>query len=506
MSLLAVEGVSKRYGAVVALRSGALTVEPGEVHALMGANGAGKSTLVKALTGVIRPDTGTIAVRDRPVRITSPAAAQRVGLAAVFQDPALVPDLTALQNLRLTGVNIAEARRWLGIMDLDHIDLGELVGDLPLPILRMIDLARALARDPQVLLLDEITAALPSDLAERVFLVMRRWREQGRAVLFISHRLAEVRAMCDRATVLRDGADVGTLAVSESAEERIVELMLGPAATNAVAPELARVEATMREPAATATAGRAGDAASLLQVHELRAGGAIDGVSFAIHPGEVLGVAALEGQGQDVLFDVLAGLRRADGGAIVVGGRRLQARTPYNAIRAGMVFVPADRLQGLLPQRSIRENIAAPLYNRVGRWGPINAPGEGRRVRDAIARLSIDTRAQRQVRRLSGGNQQKVTIARWLASGFRVMLLFDPTRGIDVGAKRQIYVLLRELAAGGAAILLFTSELPEIQLVCDRVIVLYEGRIVSEMPAAEAGEGALLRAAHGLTPAEAAFV
>ncbi len=525
MSLLTVREVSKRYGAVVALRSGNLTVEPGEVHALMGANGAGKSTLVKMLTGVIRPDTGAISVRDRPVRITSPAAAQRVGLAAVFQDPALVPDLTALQNLRLTGTDVPVVRRWLGTMDLGGIDLGELVGDLPLPSLRMIDLARALARDPQLLLLDEITAALPSDLAERVFLVMRRWREAGRAVLFISHRLAEVRALCDRATVLRDGVDVGTLVVSESVEERIVELMLGPGSPHPPTPSPARGEGEAPHPQSLSRTGRGepyphppapspahrerglGDEGSpILSVRGLRAGTALADVSLTVRPGEVVGVAALEGQGQDVLFDILAGRRRADGGEIAVGGRPLRARSPYDAIRAGVVLVPADRLQGLLPQRSIQENIATPLYNRVARWGPINGRGEGRRVREAVARLSIDTRAQRQVRRLSGGNQQKVTIARWLAAGFRAMLLFDPTRGIDVGTKRQIYALLRELAAGGAGILLFTSELPEIALVCDRALVLYEGRIVRELPAAEADEGTLLRAAHGLTREEAAVL
>jgi ribose transport system ATP-binding protein len=557
MSLLTVSGVSKRYGAVVALRSGNLTVEPGEIHALLGANGAGKSTLVKMLTGVIRPDAGTIAVRDHLVRIASPAAARRVGLAAVFQDPALVPDLTALQNLRLTGTDVPAVRRWLGVMDLDHLDLGELVGDLPLPSLRMIDLARALARDPHLLLLDEITAALPSDLAERVFLVMRRWRESGRAVLFISHRLAEVRALCDRATVLRDGADVGTLVVAASAEERIVELMLGPGAAGPhssptlsshgeapytiggmtpqearpvlslpahgaglvtyqgivkpVDPQIPRLagvwgEASPQAPLEGAGGAREGEGYPLLDVRGLHAGAALADVSLMVRPGEVLGVAALEGQGQDVLFDVLAGRRRADGGTIAVDGRPLRARTPYDAIRAGVVLVPADRLQGLLPQRSIHENIATPLYNHIARWGPINGRHEARRVRAAIDRLSIDTRAQRQVRRLSGGNQQKVTIARWLASGFRVMLLFDPTRGIDVGTKRQIYALLRELAAGGAGILLFTSELPEIQLACDRVVVLYEGRIVRELPAADADEGTLLRAAHGLTREEASVL
>jgi ribose transport system ATP-binding protein len=227
-------------------------------------------------------------------------------------------------------------------------------------------------------------------------------------------------------------------------------------------------------------------------------------VSLSLRPGEILGVAALEGQGQDALFEALSGDRRAGAGEITVAGKRLNARTPYDAIRAGLVLVPADRLQALLPQRSLRENIAAPMFNRIARWGPINPRDEGRRVRSAVERLQIDTRAQRQVRRLSGGNQQKVTIARWLASGFKVMLCFDPTRGIDVGTKRQIYALLRDLADGGAAILLFTSELPEIALVCDRALVLYGGRIVQELPGSQADEATLLRAAHGLVPTEEA--
>src|SRR4051794_38292900 len=226
MSLLEVKDVAKRYGPVVALRSAELAVEPGEVHALLGANGAGKSTLVKILTGVIRHDAGTLAVNGETVRIASPEGARRVGFAPVFQDPALLPDLTVLQNLRLTRTSISATREWLERMELT-VDLTEMASDLPLPTLRMLDLARALARDPQLLLLDEITAALPSDLAEKVFAVMREWRDRGRSVLFISHRLAEVSATCDRASVLRDGRTVGTLVPRAGEEEKIVELMLG---------------------------------------------------------------------------------------------------------------------------------------------------------------------------------------------------------------------------------------------------------------------------------------
>jgi len=501
MPFLEVNNVAKRYGPVVALKSAELVVEPGEVHALLGANGAGKSTLVKILTGVIRHDSGTIAVDGKPVRIGSPEGARKIGFAPVFQDPAMLPDLTVAQNLRLTRTDIAGTREWLDRMELT-VDLTEMTGDLPLPTLRMLDLARALARDPQLLMLDEITAALPSDLAEKVFAVMREWRDRGRSVLFISHRLAEVTANCDRASVLRDGRTVGTLVPKSGEEEKIVELMLGT--TRSELAESIGADSGGDVTVVEATAPKVAVGEPQLEVRNLVVGDDADGISFELRAGEILGVAALEGQGQDLLFDYLAGQRRPSAGEMVVAGRPFSPRTPFEAIRSGVVLVPADRMLALLPQRPIRENIASPLYNRISRWGPINRRDETRRVQKAIDALSIDTRAQRQARRLSGGNQQKLTIARWLAAGFTTMLCFDPTRGIDVGTKRQIYALLRELAESGAAVLLFTSELPEIQLVCDRTIVVYRGAVTGEMPASEADEPALLKAAHGLGTVEAA--
>ena len=496
MSLLEVTDVAKSYGPVVALRSADLSVEPGEVHALMGANGAGKSTLVKILTGVISRDSGEIAVDGKPVTIGSPKGARQVGLAPVFQDPALLPDLTVAQNLRLTSADTTRVAAELERMGLT-VDLTALVTELPLPTLRMIDLARALSYDPKLLLLDEITASLPSDLADTVTGIVRGFRESGRSVLFISHRLAEVSALCDRATVLRDGRAVGTLVPRAGEEERMVELMLGQSRDTLAAGVEAATAAADTEVAAVQTEAEPGK--PVLEVRGLRLEGQPgQGVDFEVRAGEIVGVAALEGQGQDALFDLLAGERKVRDGEIVVNGRTLKARHPYDAIRAGMVLVPADRMMALLPQRPIAENIAAPLYNRVARWGPINMRRERERVGDAISKLQIDTRAANQARRLSGGNRQKLTLARWLAAGFQVMLCFDPTRGIDVGTKRQIYVLLRELADAGAAILLFTSELPEIQLVCDRAIVLYQGSVSDRLPAKEADEGRLLRAAHGL--------
>ena len=483
--LLATTTVAKSFGPVVALRSVQLSVAPGEAHALLGANGAGKSTLVKILTGVVRPDAGEILVEGRPVSLADPADARRHGLAPVFQDPALVADLTVRENLRLTGADVRAVQAELERMGLAGLDLDEQVRDIPLPFLRMIDLARAVSFDPLVLLLDEITAALPPDLSEVVFAVMRRWRARGRSVLFISHRLAEGRAHCDMCTVLRDGREVASFNPAEGGEAQIVRAMLGEAA--------AAVTGTGRTRPATAVPG----GAPRLEARGLAVGRALEDVSLAVRGGEVLGVVALEGQGQDLLFDALCGNRRPDAGELLVDDTPLRSRHPYDAIRRGVVLVPSDRLLALLPQRPIRENIAAPLYNRVRAWGFLNPRRERRAVDGAVHRLSIDTRAAAQAKRLSGGNQQKLTIARWLASGFSTLLLFDPTRGIDVGTKQQIYDLVRELADGGAAIVMFTSELPEVAVVCDRVIVLHGGRVVAELPA-DAAESTLLSAMHGL--------
>jgi ribose transport system ATP-binding protein len=486
--LLATSAVAKAFGPVVALRAVDLAVRPGEAHALLGANGAGKSTLVKILTGVLRADAGAITMRGRAVRLRRPRDARVHGLAPVFQDPALAPDLTIAENLRLTGADVAAVRAHLAAMDLEALDFGELARDVPLPFLRMIDLARALAFDPQLLLLDEITAALPPDLSARVFDVMREWKARNRSVLFISHRLAEVRAHCDMCTVLRDGRDVASFVPGEGGERQIVAAMLGEAAT-AVRDE---------QPAARArTSTREAGARPALAAEHVGAGRLLEDVSLSVDPGEVVGLVALEGQGQDALFDVLCGNRRPDRGRLLIDGDAVRARHPYDVIRRGVVLVPADRLHALLPQRSIRENIAAPLFNRITRWGPISGRAERRRVGAAVDRLSIDTRAASQVRRLSGGNQQKVTIARWLAEGLRTMLLFDPTRGIDVGTKHQVYDLVRSLVDEGAAVLMFTSELREVALVCDRALVLHGGRIVAELPAS-ASESELLSAAHGL--------
>ena len=489
--LLDASGVVKTYGQVVALRDASLAVRPGEVHALMGANGAGKSTLVKILTGAVRPDAGEILIRGQYRRVHSPAAARRSGLVPVYQEPALIPDLDVADNLRLTETPVEAFVEWVRELGVDDLDLQEPARNLPLAVLRILDLARALAIEPDVLLLDEMTAALPANLAERVLDVVRRQKETGRSVIFISHRFLEIAAACDRATVLRDGETVGVVDVKPGVEERIVELMLGARsaadAGDAVHRSINRHEESFETPR--------------LRVDGLGAGNKLDGVSFDLKVGEVLGVVALEGQGQDELFGVLSGSRRPAAGRIEVDGVAAQFRTPADAIRAGLVFVPSNRVDALLMQRSVRENIALPFC--ASDWGAIDMGKEKAAVDGAIARLQIDTRAQGEVQRLSGGNQQKVTIARWIATGVETLLCFDPTRGIDIRTKQEIYGLLRELAGQGSSVLLYTSELEEVQRVCDRAVVIFGGRVVDVLPADIADEPALMRAAYGL-PREAA--
>jgi len=490
--LLEATDVAKTYGAVVALRSATLSVRPGEVHALMGANGAGKSTLVKILTGAVRPDSGRITVRGIERKVHSPGEARRGGVVSVYQEPALIPDLDIRSNLRLTETPLDAFRQSLDDLGLGNVDLSQLARRLPLATLRIIDLARALAIEPDILMLDEMTAALPANLTERVLEVVGRLRGTERSAIFISHRMIEIAAVCDRATVLREGETVGVVDVTPGSEERIVELMLGEIVAGVP------VRSRDADGDRVGASGAAADRTPRLAARSLRLGSRLHDVSFDLQAGEVLGVIALEGQGQDELFDVLAGSRRPDGGTLSVDGASATFGHPADAIRAGLVYVAADRADALLMQRSVRENIALAFTTRLRNWGLIDLNREKELVDAAISRLQIDTRATGEVRRLSGGNQQKVTIARWVAGGVRTMLCFDPTRGIDIRTKQQIYVLLRDLAEAGAAVLLYTSELREIQMVCDRTIVIFGGRVVAEIDRADADEPSLLRAAYNL--------
>lgn len=488
--LLDATGIAKSFGAVRALTDASLCVSEGEIVALMGANGAGKSTFVKIITGALRPDTGMVLIRGKEARVGSPAEARRSGLVPVYQEPSLIPDLHVADNLRLTDTPVDPFLRWVGELGVADLALSDMIGDLPLATLRILDLARALASEPDVLLLDEMTAALPTDLVERVLKVTREQADNGMGVIYVSHRFSEISELCDRASVLRDGKTVGDLKIESGVEQRAVELMLGQ-----------KLDLGARE--VTETHAGKGETPRI-RVRELAIAPKVSNITFDLFPGEVLGVVALEGQGQDELFECLAGFVPPSSGAIEVNGKSAGFRHPADAIAAGVKFVPGDRAEALLAQRSVRENIALPFSARIGNWGSLKLRRERDRVAHAIERLQIDTRAQGEVQRLSGGNQQKVTIGRWLATGVETLLLFDPTRGIDVRTKRQIYPLVRELAQQGASVLFYTSELEEVALACDRAVVIFNGRVVDVIDAADADDQTLLHAAYGLSAQEGA--
>lgn len=488
--LLDASDVAKSFGAVRALTNAHLTVAEGEIVALMGANGAGKSTFVKIITGALKPDAGQVLIRGKHAFVGSPAEARRSGLVPVYQEPSLIPDLDVSDNLRLTDTPVDQFQNWVTELGIEGLKLSAMIGDLPLATLRILDLARALAVEPDVLLLDEMTAALPTDLVERVLKTVRRKANDGMGVIYVSHRFTEISELCDRATVLRDGMSVGDLDIEAGVEERVVELMLGQKIDIGTRQILRANEPQAKTPR--------------LGIKSLAFEPSFSDVSFDLFPGEVLGVIALEGQGQDELFEVLAGFDRPSSGSMEVDGKPVNFAHPADAIAVGITFVPGDRSDALLAQRSVKENIALPFSARLKNWGPIKLRHERDRVAYAVEKLQIDTRAQGEVQRLSGGNQQKVTIGRWLATGVETLLLFDPTRGIDVRTKRQIYPLVRELADQGAAVLFYTSELEEIPLACDRAVVIFNGRVVDVIDAADADEQTLMRAAYGLTETEGA--
>jgi ribose transport system ATP-binding protein len=482
-SLLDISSIAKSYGPVVALKNANLEVQPGEIHALLGANGAGKSTLVKILTGVISSDNGSIKLHGKEIKFVSPDDARKNGVAPVFQDPALIPDISIQRNLALTGTNEKRFIAELSAMGI-KVNLNEIASNIELPTLRMIDLARALTHDPELLILDEITAALPVDLADKVIEIMNAQKKKGKSVIFISHRLAEIETICDRATVLRDGINVDTFMASKGSEERIVAAMLGDKNNEKKKKKVSNVNSQNQQ--------------TFVEVKSISGGKNLTDVSFEIKRGEVLGVAALEGQGQDLLFEILAGEAKPDSGEILVNGKKFSFNHPADAIELGISLVPGDRKSALMSQRSIRENLALTRFRGISKWGRIKTKDEERTVDNAVSALQIDTRAKSQVKRLSGGNQQKVTIGRWVTTGFDLLLCFDPTRGIDVGTKQQIYDLIRSFAAEGKSVLLFTSELREIQMSCDRAIVIYEGKVQTTLPIEKCDEENLMNAAHGL--------
>jgi rhamnose transport system ATP-binding protein len=488
--LLSARATTKAFGGTLALDAADLDLHGGEIHALVGENGAGKSTLARILSGVHSPDGGTIELEGRPVAFDSPAAAQRLGITMIHQEPSLFPDLTVGENIligrqplgRMRWIDRSamntRARRLLATLGVG-LDPRRPVRGLSVAELQMVEMAGALSRDSRVLLVDEPTASLTPAEVEQLFRILRGLRERGAAIVFVGHRLEEVFAIADRITVLRDGRVVLSRPAGELTTEAVIHAMVGR--------ELEELYA--RTPASSGPV--------LLSVEGLCRAGVFEDISFQIREGEIVSLAGLVGAGRSEIAQAIFGVDRLDTGTIRLHGRTLKIREPLDAIRAGIAYLPEDRqAQGLAVDKTIVSNVTLAILNDVSRLGFL----QQRREREIAAGWAqrLDLRARNlsaAVEELSGGNQQKVVVARWLAARPRLLILDEPTRGIDIGAKRAIHRLMDELVHEGVGILMISSDLPEVLAMSDRIVVVREGRIAATFEAAAVGAAEVMAAA-----------
>ncbi len=486
MSSLAVSGLTKTYGAAKALSDVSLSFEPGEVHAIAGHNGAGKSTLIRIVSGSEHPDGGHISVDGRPVTFRVPTDAQRAGIVTIHQELSLIPRLSVAENIFLGDLTRAgkpiinwrriqhEARQtleWLGF----NIDVTAQAASLPIAQQQGVELAKALHRNAKVVLLDEPTATLPQPDVARLIKVLKTLRDHGVAIIYVSHRMEEFEDFVDTVSVLRDGRLVETRKFHQTSPSEIIRAMIGRGLTNSV---LGRSLESGEHP--RLGTGRTGE--PVLAVRELSDGAALKGVSFDLHRGEVLGVAGLIGSGQTELVRCLFGAQPLSGGSVQAGGQPIRLRSPRDAIRGGIGLVPQDRKhEGFVPGMSVTKNISMARLGAVSRMSVLNKDKEKRLTLDMARSVSMRTiDIDKTVSQLSGGNQQKVVVAKWLFSTAGILIFDEPTRGIDVGAKEEIYGLIGSFVAAGGSALLISSELSEVMM-CDRVLVMARGRIAGEV-------------------------
>ncbi|WP_238017632.1 sugar ABC transporter ATP-binding protein [Dactylosporangium sp. AC04546] len=490
--LLALDGVSKSFGAVAALRDVRLELHAGEAHALVGENGAGKSTLVKILAGAHAPDTGTLTLDGKPLTFAGPADARAAGIAVIYQEPTLFPDLSVAENIfmgrqplrGLRRIDAGEMRRRtaelftrLGV----HLDPDRPARGLSIADQQLVEIAKALSFDARVLVMDEPTAALSGVEVERLFSVARSLRDNGAAVLFISHRFDEVFALCQRITVMRDGQWVSTDPAGELTVDQVVRRMVG------------------REVSALFPKGAAEVGEARLEVEHLTKAGVFTDVSFTVHSGEIVALAGLVGAGRSEVIRAVFGIDKYDSGEVRVDGRTMRKGNPQAAIAAGLALVPEDRRQqGLVMELSVERNATLPRRWNLAGLGLLFGSAERREARTWAERLQVKAaRLSDPVSTLSGGNQQKVVLAKWLSTEPRVLIVDEPTRGIDVGTKAEVHRLLSNLAMEGVAVLMVSSELPEVLGMADRVLVMHEGRLAADIPRTEADEESVMLAATG---------
>jgi monosaccharide-transporting ATPase len=487
--LLQLRAIDKHYPGVHALARVDFEVHAGEIHALLGQNGAGKSTLIKVLTGVTRPDAGTMRLAGKEIRPRSPAHAQRLGISTVYQEVNLVPTLSVAENLSLGrpprrwwGISWRrirrQARQALAALGLS-IDPTEALGVYPVAIQQLVAIARAVSFDARLLILDEPTSSLDKQESERLFDTMRKLRERGLGIIFVTHFLEQVYRVCDRITVLRGGRRVGTWKAAELPQRQLVMEMLGGAAQD-------------QPPAVAPIVGP--ERAVLLRARGLSRSGAIEPFDLDLRAGEVLGLAGLLGSGRTEIARLLFGADRADSGTIAVGRDGPRAMRPREAIALGIALCPEERkTDGVFGEMSVRDNIMLVLQRRLSRLGIVSRRVHTLVAKDWVWRLGIATPdIDRPVKFLSGGNQQKVILARWLACEPRILLLDEPTRGVDIGSKGEIERLIAGLAEQGLAILFISAELDEVVRRSQRVLVLRERRVVGELSGGEISERAIL--------------
>lgn len=497
MSLLRMSGVDKRFGGVQALRAASLVVERGEIHGLLGPNGSGKSTLNKILAGTVRPDRATITIDDDEVTISSPKDAHERGIAAVYQQLSVIPDMTVAENLVLgvethragfiTNRGAAAARdsafEMIRPVLAPEVELNTPVRRLSPGDRQLVEFAKVVLRAPRILVLDEATASLHSDQVEVLIERTKELAASGTAVIVVSHRMDEVRRLCDRATILRSGRVVATVDMATTDDARLVDLMVGET--------LERAQREHHAPSASAP---------VLAVDHLSGHGFHD-ITFEARPGEVIGLGGLQGQGQSDLLHAIFGATPAESGSIRISGHDIRPRRPRDGMRHGIALVPGDRgSQGLMSQRSIMENLAVTtLADRLVAHTWVSPARERRSAREQVDRLAIKIGGlDDPVSTLSGGNQQKVVLGKWLAAAPVLVLLDDPTKGVDVGAKGEIYSIINRMTEQGAVVILNSSDDEELVSLCDRVLVMYEGGIRAELAGSSITRAALV--AHAIAP------
>jgi rhamnose transport system ATP-binding protein len=480
--LLAVEGIEKSFPGVRALTGVSFSVAPGEVHALLGENGAGKSTLIKIISGVYQPDAGTIQVGGQRLHFESPDDSRRAGIATIYQELLLFRDLTVAENIFMghaprgrSGcldwkVMAAKTEALLASLDIADLAPNRIVGSLSVGNRQRVEILRALSQDARFLIMDEPTAALTDHDVRRLFDLVHRLKSRGVGIIYISHRMDEIFQLADRVTVLRDGAQVGTRLVAETSAAELVQMMVGR-----------QIESLF--PKVAAHIG-----APVLEVRHLVRRPMTRAISLTVRAGEIVGLAGLVGSGRSELAQTIFGVTPAESGEILVSGKPVRIRSPGGARSLGIAYVPEDRAtQGLVRPMTVRENFSLASLAKVARFGFIDSAAETRMAESGAMRFRVRTSSLDQVvGRLSGGNQQKIVLGKWLANQPKLLILDEPTRGIDVGAKAEIHRLMGELTVQGLAILMISSELPEVLGMSDRVLVMREGRLVGEFARSEA--------------------